>query len=169
MLMGRFAQAGRLARGRVPLLPLPPRTVTQVVAAEDVADLITRAIIACAAGPFNVADEPVLTSARIARLLGGLHLPVPAPAMRAMLDVTWRLRLQPLDRSWLDLLVNCPLLDTTRARTELHWRPHRDARATIAEVRQGIAEGAGTGSPALRPLSTTRVRRSPRPNDAEDQ
>jgi UDP-glucose 4-epimerase len=169
MLMGRLAGAGRLARGRVPLLPLPPRTVTQVVAAEDVADLITRAIVARAAGPFNVADEPVLTSVGIARLLGGLHLPVPAPAMRAVLDLTWRLRLQPLDGSWLDLLVNCPLLDTTRARTELHWRPQHDARATIADVRRGIAEGAGAVSPALRPLSRSRRQHSARASDGEGQ
>ena len=72
--------------------------------------------------------------------------------MRAGLDLTWRLRLQPLDRSWLDLLLGCPLLDTTRARAELHWRPHHDARTAIAEVRRSIAQGAGTASPALRPL-----------------
>jgi hypothetical protein len=109
-----------------------------------------RVITAGATGPFNVAAEPVLTPAVIARLLGGRDLPIPACTVRAVLQASWHVRLQPLDRSWLDLLVNTPLLDTTRARAELGWRPQYRAGDTIAAVRRGVAYAVGTASPPLR-------------------
>ncbi|MEU4215660.1 hypothetical protein [Actinoplanes sp. NPDC026623] len=43
--------------------------------------------------------------------------------------MTWRLRLQRLDPSWVDLIMDTPLLDCARARAELGWHPRYDARA----------------------------------------
>jgi nucleoside-diphosphate-sugar epimerase len=69
--LGRSAPLARAVRGRVLVLPLPPHAVTQVVAADDVADLLGRAVLARTVGAFNVADEPTLTPVVLARLLGG--------------------------------------------------------------------------------------------------
>lgn len=153
MMLGRFAPLSRLAGGRVPLLPLPRQAAIQVVAAEDVADLVGRAVLAEAAGPFNAAGEPVVAPDELARLLGGRHVPVPGPALRAVLDASWRLHLQPLDGSWLDLVLDTPLLDSSRARTELGWRAAHDARHTLVATRRAAGADAGTASPRLRPLS----------------
>ncbi|MEV0718190.1 NAD-dependent epimerase/dehydratase family protein [Asanoa sp. NPDC050611] len=152
MMLGRAAPLVRVARARVPLLPLPPGAVVQVVAADDVADLAGRALLARATGAFNVAGEPHLSPVLLARLLGGHHLPMPATTARAMLTGAWRLRLQPLDGSWLDLVLDTPLLDCTRARDELGWRPEYDARLTVLATRHAAAGSAGTHSPRLRPL-----------------
>ncbi|MFI5894990.1 NAD-dependent epimerase/dehydratase family protein [Actinoplanes sp. NPDC051513] len=152
LALGRSAPLARILRGRAPVLPLPPQAVTQVVAAEDVADLVGRAVLARAAGAFNVADEPILTPAILARLLGGRHLPVSREALRVLVGATWRMRLQPLDPSWVDLLVDTPLLDCTRARTELGWHPRHDARLRVVATRRALARGLGTASPRLRPL-----------------
>ncbi|MEU4221235.1 NAD-dependent epimerase/dehydratase family protein [Actinoplanes sp. NPDC026623] len=152
MALGRSAPLARVVRGRALVLPLPPQAVTQVVAAEDVADLVGRAVLARATGGFNVADEPVLTAEMLARLLGGRHLPVSRRALRRLVGATWRMRLQPLDSSWVDLLVDSPLLDCTRARTELGWHPRHDARLTVVATRRAVADGVGTASPRLRPL-----------------
>jgi UDP-glucose 4-epimerase len=152
MMLGRAAPLVRLARARVPLLPLPPGAVVQVVAADDVADLAGRALLAGATGAFNVAGEPRLPPALLARLLGGRHVPMPAGALRTLLSAAWRLRLQPLDGSWLDLVLETPLLDCTRARTELDWHPTYDARLTVLATRHAAGRSAGTASPRLRPL-----------------
>jgi UDP-glucose 4-epimerase len=151
MALGRSAPLARVVRGRALLLPLPADATTQVVAAEDVADLVGRAVLVRAAGAFNVADEPILTPAVLARLLGGRHLPVPRGVLRRLLGATWRMRLQNLDPSWADMLVDTPLLDCARARTELGWRPRHDARLTVAATRRAVARGAGAASPRLRP------------------
>ncbi|MEU4692368.1 NAD-dependent epimerase/dehydratase family protein [Actinoplanes sp. NPDC023714] len=120
---------------RVPLLPLPARTVIQAIAADDVADLVVRVLRAGATGAFNAAGEPALSAPALASLLGGRHLPVSRTALRRLLAVTWGLRLQRLDASWANLLVDTPLLDCTRAREELGWRPSHDAREVVREAR----------------------------------
>ena len=46
-----------------------------------------------------------------------------------------------------------PLLDTTRARTELGWTPAVPADAALAQAVDGMADAAAAPSPALRPRS----------------
>jgi nucleoside-diphosphate-sugar epimerase len=149
MALGRFAPLARLTHARLPLLPLPSRTRAQVVAADDVADLVGRAVRHGAAGAYNVADDPVFTPAELARLLGGRHVPVPAAAVRTVLGVTHRLRLQRLSPSWADLLLDTPVLDCTRARTEVGWRPRHDGRTLVIRMRQAVAAGTSAPTPPL--------------------
>lgn len=151
MTLGRLAPLARLTGGRLPVLPLPATTTVQLVAADDVAALIGRAVLTRATGAFNVAGDPVLRPAVLARLLGGRHLPAPGYVTRGLLQAGWLARLVPLDGSWLDLLLGCPVLDTTRARVALGWRPRHDARLALLEVRRAAGSAHGPGSPALRP------------------
>ena len=37
--------------------------------------------------------------------------------------MTWRLRLQPTSPGWVDMGLGVPIMDITRARTELDWTP----------------------------------------------
>ncbi|GAA4608944.1 nucleoside-diphosphate-sugar epimerase [Actinoplanes octamycinicus] len=151
LALGRVAPLARPVGARALVLPLPAGATMQVAAAPDVADLVTRAVLARAAGPFNVADPPVLTARVLARLLGGRHLPAPRPVVRGLLGAAWALGLQPLDASWADLLLDTPLLDCSRAEAVLGWRPRHDARLTVLATRRAIAGGVGTASPRLRP------------------
>jgi hypothetical protein len=70
--------------------------------------------------------------------------------VRAATALTWQARLHPLDPGWLDLAASSPLLDSTRARTELGWVPEVDARDALQEVVSGLREQAWSDSPALR-------------------
>jgi hypothetical protein len=66
---------------------------------------------------------------------------------------SWKLHLQPLDPGWIDLAFSVPLLDTTRARTELDWTPRVTATEALADVVAGMRDEGSTGSPVLRPRS----------------
>jgi hypothetical protein len=61
------------------------------------------------------------------------------------------LRLQPSEPGWLDMGLAVPVMDTTRARTELGWRPERSATNALLDLLKGIQEGAGLDTPPLEP------------------
>ena len=63
--------------------------------------------------------------------------------------LSWRLHLQPTPEGWLDLALATPLLDASRARTELGWEPRHAADATFLELLSGIREGARLPTPPL--------------------
>jgi nucleoside-diphosphate-sugar epimerase len=132
------------------VLPLDRRLQVPVVHAEDVADALVRVLERRAEGAFNLATEPPVTRDLLARVLGSRRLHVPAPVLAAVMSAAWRARLQPLDPGWVELAFAVPLLDTTRARTELGWRPRWTAWEAAADAVAGIAGEEGTASPALR-------------------
>ena len=70
---------------------------------------------------------------------------------RAAMSAAWHARLQPVDPGWLDLAFTVPLLDTTRARSELGWAPTMTADAVIEEVIDGMRVAAAGDTPVLRP------------------
>jgi hypothetical protein len=51
-----------------------------------------------------------------------------------------------------------PLMDTSRARTELGWVPKYDSLTAMTDLLEGMAAGAGTSSPALRPRALLKDR-----------
>jgi len=57
--------------------------------------------------------------------------------------------------SLLDLVLELPLLDTTRARTELGWRPHHTGTDALRSAITGIATGSGGTTPPLAPDDAT--------------
>lgn len=146
----------------IPLLPLPSRAVGQVVHADDVADAVVRILERGATGAFNLAADPVVTPALVGEVLGARPVPAPASVLRALVDVSWHARLQPVEPGWLDLALAVPVLDTTRAQDELGWKPTVDAVTAIHDALAGMGEGAGTASPVLRPQTSalTGVRRT---------
>src|SRR5690606_12557377 len=44
-----------------------------------------------------------------------------------------------------------PVMDTSRARSELGWEPRHEAKETLRELLEGMAEGVGTASAPMRP------------------
>jgi nucleoside-diphosphate-sugar epimerase len=135
------------------LLPLDRRLPFPVVHSDDVADALVGVLERQPGGAFNLAAEPPVTRDTIAEVLGARAVHVPAWVLHAVLMASWRLHLQPLEPGWLDLGMSVPLMDTARACRELGWEPEHDAVATLAQALAGIADSAGTASPALRPRS----------------
>jgi len=63
----------------------------------------------------------------------------------------WQARLIPASPGMVDLLLHLPIMDTTRARTELGWRPRYSATEALREVLDGLRGRAGMETPPLSP------------------
>jgi len=138
-----------LEPGRIPFVPDTPRLRFQVTHTDDVADAYRRAIVGDARGAFNIAAEPVLDPDALAQLFGARKVPMPARLLRGLVAATWRARLQPTPEGWVDMGLQTPLLDATRARTELGWEPRRSAGDTLLELVRGIHDHADAPTPPL--------------------
>ncbi|GGP53025.1 NAD-dependent epimerase/dehydratase family protein [Saccharothrix coeruleofusca] len=137
-----------LQRGKVPLLPLPAGMLVQLVHADDVGDAVARILRLRAGGAFNLAAD-VLTEHDLARLAGARAVPVPGEVMRVAVGLLWRLRAIGMSPGWFDVGTRSPVVDTTRAREELGWRPRVGSVEAAREQLAGMAESATAPSPAL--------------------
>jgi UDP-glucose 4-epimerase len=100
-------------------------------------------------GAFNLATEPVLDAQEIGRILNARPVPIPAWLARTGADLSWRLHLQPASVGWLDMALELPIMETSRARTELGWTPRYSTEDTLLDVLAGLREGAGLDTPVL--------------------
>jgi UDP-glucose 4-epimerase len=146
--------------GLIPIVPKLARLCFQAVHTDDVAAAYRLALKGKVAGAFNLAAEPVIGSAELRQLTGGREVRVPPGALRAAAEITWRLRLQPADRGWIELALGVPLMDCSRAREELGWSPRTSSVDALAELLNGIRRASGGPTPPLlaRAGGTLRVR-----------
>jgi len=154
LFAGPFLPSPLLHPRLLPLVPDLPRLRFQAVHSKDVGDAYRLAVVGDVRGAFNVAAEPELDPPELARILDARRVRVPESVARAATSLSWRLRLQPTPPGWLDLALNVPLLDVTRAREELGWQPRRGADEALLELLEGIREGAGAPTPPLDPATS---------------
>jgi UDP-glucose 4-epimerase len=133
----------------IPVVPSIAGLRFQAVHSEDVGEAYRLALRRDVRGAFNVAAEGVLDPDRLGALLNARPVPVPARVARALTAASWRLRFQPTPPGWLDLALRCPLLDTTRAREVLGWRPRHTAERALEELLGGIRRQEGGPTPPL--------------------
>jgi UDP-glucose 4-epimerase len=154
LFAGPFLPGSLLRPGVIPVLPDIPGLRFQAVHSYDVGDAYRLAALQNVRGAFNVAAEPVLDLAAIARLLRARTFTMSAQTARALATVAWRLRLTPIPASWLDMGLAVPIMDSTRARETLGWTPRHTAEQAIADLLQGMREGAGLETPPLSPATS---------------
>ncbi|MFC6093463.1 NAD-dependent epimerase/dehydratase family protein [Saccharothrix lopnurensis] len=141
-----------LFRLRTPVLPLPRTMVLQFVHADDVADAVAKVVLGGHTGAFNIVSDPVVTPEVLAGVLGARHVPLSPTALRTAARVSWHLRLQPTSPGWVDLALTTPLLDASKARDELGWKPRHDARDALRQLLDGLGRKEGLApSPPLKP------------------
>jgi UDP-glucose 4-epimerase len=151
LFLGRQFPTAWLQRMRPAVLPLPSQFIVQAVHATDVADAYWRAVERRAPGAFNIAAEPVLSPELIATAAGSTRtIPFRAYVLRALMDLTWRARIQASDPGWLDIATSVPVMSTERARAVLGWSPAISATAALAEMVDAVADR--TNRPASDPL-----------------
>ena len=126
----------------------------QVVHSYDVGEAYRLALTREVRGAFNLAAEPVLDAHEVGRILNARPVPLPARLARTGADLSWRLRLQPVSAGWFDMALSVPIMDTTRARTQLGWTPRRSADETLLDLLAGLREGAGLDTPPLSPKTS---------------
>ena len=152
--LGPFVPQSLVRRAFVPALPAVPGLAVQALHAQDMARAYVLAITKPVTGAFNVAAEPVLDPPTLARLLGARTFPMSRGVLRAVVDATWRLHLQPTDPGWVDIATLGPLMDLGRARRELGWVPQHSAGDALVETVDAMGAGEGGSSPVLRPRAT---------------
>lgn len=153
LFVGRLVPVELLRWWRPAVLPFPSLGVFQAVHADDLADAVWRMLDRRAGGAFNIAAEPVLHPAAIARVLGArAWVPFRARVARWLVEVTWRLRLQAMDPGWIDIATQVPVMSTSRARAVLGWEPAVSATDALAEVIDAVARNDGQAGSA--PLHT---------------
>jgi len=151
LFAGPFLPSPLVRDGLVRLIPDLPRLRFQAVHSLDVGGAYRLAIVGDVRGAFNVAADPVLSPARLARLLEARLVPMSPRTARAATALSWRLRLQPTPPGWLDLALGVPLMEITRAREELGWEPQRTAEDALLDLLGGIRDRAGIETPPLAP------------------
>jgi len=151
LFLGPLIPTPLVRRGLIAFVPEMARLRLQAVHSLDVGEAFRAAALGKARGAFNVAAEPVLDSEELSRVLSARALPVAPGALRAAASLSWRLRLQPTPPGWLDLALGVPLMDTSRAREILEWRPRHSASEALVELLDGIRAGAGLSTPPLDP------------------
>ncbi|MEV7040548.1 NAD-dependent epimerase/dehydratase family protein [Amycolatopsis sp. NPDC051061] len=148
---GPFIPGSLVRPGLIPVVPDVPGLRVQVVHTDDLADAVRRAVTRPVRGAFNVATGPVVDPRFVADLLGARTVPVPAAAVRAAVSAAWRLRAVPATPGLFDAVLRLPVMDTSRAESELGWRPRHDAAFTLKEFLAGLREGAGADTAPLAP------------------
>jgi nucleoside-diphosphate-sugar epimerase len=152
--LGPYIPQSLVRRSLVPVLPLPRGLALQGVHTSDIAKAFALACVTPVSGAFNVAAEPVLDGPSLARALHARWVPVPAAALRALVALAWRAHLVPVDPGWIDMGMRLPLMDTTRARSELGWQPEVDALDAVGELLDALPRGAGGTSPVMAPRAS---------------
>ncbi|BBX19162.1 epimerase [Mycolicibacterium duvalii] len=149
----RYALPGFLPTLAVPLLPVLPvdrALCIPLVHADDVAAAVLSAVERKATGAFNLAADPPLTRDGVAKVMHAKPIHIPSGLLGTLVDLSWRTRVQPIDRGWLDMAFTVPLLNCARARAELDWRPQWSSMAALSDVLTGVAQQAYAESPPLR-------------------
>jgi nucleoside-diphosphate-sugar epimerase len=139
----------------LPIVPDIAGLRVQAVSSADVAEAYRLAVLGQARGAFNVAADPVIGPAELADLLDARLVRVPASLARAVLAAGWHLNLIPASPGLFDAVLRLPIMDVTRARQELGWRPRHSATQALGEFFTGLREGGSLPTPPLagRPVS----------------
>ena len=143
---------GSLMRSQlIPVVPDIEGLVFQAVHSYDVGEAYRLAIVGDVRGAFNIAADPVLDPDELADLFGARKVPMPAAAVRAAADASWKAHAQPTPPGWVDLALNVPIMDTSRAREELGWKPRHSSREALMDLMNGLRDGSGADTPPLAP------------------
>ena len=122
-----------------PVIP-DPGVPYQLVHHDDVATAIRAAIQGRGEpGVYNLAGDGELRVADLASEMGYYAVPVPELAVEATAAITARLPFMPPEAAWIQAFRVPAIMDTTKARKQLGWRPkhsgHDALRAMVAAAR----------------------------------
>lgn len=153
LFAGPFLPGSLLFPRVIPVVPDIDRLRFQCVHSYDIGEAYRLAITKEVHGAFNVAADPILDAAELADLFGAHPVRIEVNTVYKLWNATYKLRLHPTPPGWLDLALQTPVMDTTRARTELGWQPTHTSREALLDLLKGMRGGEGLETPALAPDS----------------
>ncbi|WP_328875685.1 SDR family oxidoreductase [Streptomyces sp. NBC_00287] len=146
---GRFVP-GPLARPELlPFLPDIPGLRVQALHTDDAAEAYRLAIGSDVRGAFNLAAEPPVDAELLGEMFDARPVRLPPTAARSAIAAAWGLHLLPASPHLFDAVLRLPLMDCTRARTELRWQPRHTASEVLEEFLHGLRQGAGMATAPL--------------------
>jgi len=117
-----------------PVLP-DPGVPFQLVHHDDVASAMRAAMLGRGTpGIYNLAGAGQITVKQLAEELGWYSIPVPELAIDAVAEMIGRLGFLPAQAQWIAALREPVIMDTSKARRELRWRPKHSALQTLRET-----------------------------------
>jgi UDP-glucose 4-epimerase len=117
-----------------PVLP-DPGVPFQLVHHDDVASAMRAAMLGRGTpGIYNLAGAGQITVKQLAEELGWYSIPVPELAIDAVAEMIGRLGFLPAQAQWIAALREPVIMDTSKARRELRWRPKHNALQTLRET-----------------------------------
>ena len=121
-----------------PSCPIPGSSF-QLVHHDDVAAAFRAAVLGRGTpGVYNLAGSGTLTVSDVADALGWYRVPVPEFALDATAELVAHLPFVPAQAHWIEGIRVPVLMDTTKARRELRWRPRYEAH----EILRAMVEAA---------------------------
>jgi nucleoside-diphosphate-sugar epimerase len=146
---GPLVPGSMIRKGLLPIIAWPRGLRFQALHSDDAADAYRRALVSDVRGAFNLAAEPVLDAHEVRGLLDARSIDVPPRLVRRALALAWSAHLVPPAPELFDVVMQLPLMDSSRARTELGWRPRATSRDALAAVLRGLRRGADDDTPPL--------------------
>jgi UDP-glucose 4-epimerase len=114
-----------------PVLP-DPGVSFQLIHHDDVASAMRAAVLGRGTpGIYNLASSGELTVKDLASELGWYSIPVPELAIDVVAEMVGRLGFLPAQAQWVAAFREPMIMDASKARRELRWRPKHDALQTL--------------------------------------
>lgn len=151
LFVGPFLPSFLVHPRLIPIVPRISGLLFQAVHSRDVGEAYRQAVVRDVRGAFNIAAEPTIGPEELSEALGARPVDLPPRVARALMDWSWRLRLQPSPPGWLDMALRVPLMDSGRARSELGWQPRVSALDALLELMEGVRRSEGMPTPPLDP------------------
>jgi UDP-glucose 4-epimerase len=121
-------------RGIQPVVP-DPGVPLQIVHEDDVATAIRAAVVGRGTpGAYNLAGNGTVSLSDVARAYGWRSIGVPKATLRLAAEATSRLPFLPSKARWVEALRSPMIMDTSKAKRQLGWRPKHDARSTLHQT-----------------------------------
>ena len=127
--------AGLLGSLPVPLPMVPPPQPLQFVHEDDVGQAFALALAGGGpAGTYNLTGDGTLSGPELMRELGLTPVPVPAGVTRAAAEAFMRVPGKPPALEWAEAALHPLVVDATKAKRELGWRPAYTSREALRDT-----------------------------------
>lgn len=134
-ILGRVHNApSNYLRLKHPMTVMGFDPMVQPIHERDVVEAILLALEPGVRGIFNLRGPGELPLSRVFRMLGRTPVPVPGPIARSALDRLWKYRLTTFPSPEIDHIRFICMVDDTRARDVLGYKPRHDMRETLTAV-----------------------------------
>ena len=143
-LGGRLRSIGRVVGslpGVAPVIPDPGIPFSSSITTTSPSAVVGAVLGRGAPGPYNIAADDECSAVRACRRALGWHsVTIPRAGVAAAAEVVARLPGLPAELAWIEAFRRPVLMDCSRARAELGWKPQHSSRETLDETIAGARE-----------------------------